>query len=95
VLRNIYEKYGTFDNSYKFSADYELVLRFMRKHKIAAGYIEEVLFKKIAGVGNKGFFTDIIAKAREDRAALKANGYHFPYYTLFFKNLRKIPQFIA
>ena len=34
VRKSVYDAHGNFDNRYKISADYELMLRFLEKHKI-------------------------------------------------------------
>ena len=45
VRRTVYEKYGMFNLSLGSAADYELMLRFLVKHRITAAYIPEVIGK--------------------------------------------------
>lgn len=92
VKREIYDKYGSFNTEYKIAADYELMLRLLWKYKISTHYIPEVLIKmRIGGASNKSL-KNLIRKSSEDYKAIKnynAGG----IYTLFLKNLSKIPQF--
>jgi glycosyltransferase involved in cell wall biosynthesis len=49
VRRKIYERYGFFNIKLGSAADYELMLRFLLKHKITAAYIPEVIVKMRTG----------------------------------------------
>jgi len=53
VRRKIYEKYGLFNLSLGSAADYELMLRFLLKHKVSTAYIPSILVKmRNGGVSN-------------------------------------------
>jgi len=94
VKRGIYERYGYFDTSFRIAADYELMLRFLKKHKISTQYIPEVLIKmRLGGASNKSI-KNIIIKSFEDYKALKKNNVNTALPTLLLKNISKIPQFI-
>lgn len=93
VKRKIYGKYGSFNADFKIAADYELMLRFLEKHKISAFYIPEVLIKmRIGGASNRSL-RNLIIKTTEDYKAWKVNNLNKCFYTIPFKNLSKIPQF--
>ncbi len=94
VRRIVYEKYGTFNLKVGSAADYELMLRFLVKHKVTAAYIPETLVKmRTGGVSNASLKNRMRAN-RMDRKAWEINGLKpFPW-TLWLKPLRKIPQFI-
>lgn len=92
VKKEIYDKYGFFDTTYKIASDYDLILRFLWQHKISIHYIPEVLIKmKMGGISNKRV-KHIITKSLEDYRALRSNKVG-GILTLFFKNILKIPQF--
>lgn len=93
VRRSVYEKYGLFDLSLGSAADYELMLRFLLKHKISCIYIPEVLVHmRTGGESNISLKNRLLAN-QKDRLAWKINHLK-PYpWTLFFKPLRKIPQY--
>jgi len=92
LKRSHYEKFGSFEQSLKISADYELILRMLGKNRISTCYLPEVLIKmRIGGESNKSI-PNIIRKSYEDYKALKLNSFPFPFFVLFLKNLRKLPQ---
>ncbi len=94
VRRSVYEKFGNFNLNLGSAADYELMLRFLVKHKISTAYIPGVLVKmRIGGKSNASLKNRLIAN-RFDRMAWKVNGLR-PYpWTLTLKPLRKIGQYI-
>jgi glycosyltransferase len=49
VKREIYDKYGYFNTDFRIAADYELMLRFLERHRISTYYIPEVLIKMRIG----------------------------------------------
>jgi glycosyltransferase len=94
VRRSVYESYGLFDLSLGSSADYELMLRFLLKHAVPATYIPKVLVRmRLGGVSNRSIRNRFIAHIMDYRA-WRVNGLT-PYpWTLLFKPLRKLPQFV-
>ncbi|MCF6240859.1 MAG: glycosyltransferase [Bacteroidales bacterium] len=92
VLRELYWKYGFFNLDYKIAADYDLMLRFLGKHKISTAYLPEVLVKMRWGGKSNKSIGNIILKSKEDYRALKQNNIG-GLYSLFMKNFRKINQF--
>jgi glycosyltransferase involved in cell wall biosynthesis len=95
VRRKVYEKYGIFNLNLGSAADYELMLRFLVKHRITAAYIPEVLVKmRTGGISNLSTRNRIRAN-RMDHVAWKVNGLK-PYpWTTYLKPLRKIGQFLT
>jgi len=93
LKREIYEKYGLFDLSFKIAADYDFMLRVL-KDNLKLSYIPEVLYKmRIGGESNKSL-KNIILKSKEDYKALKKNRLG-GISTLIYKNFIKIPQFFT
>lgn len=92
VRRSVYQKYGMFNTELGSSADYEIMLRFLVKHKINASYIPKVLVKmRTGGISNASLRNRIEAN-RMDRKAWEINGLT-PYpWTLWMKPVRKIGQ---
>jgi len=94
VRREVYEKWGIFDLRLSTSADYELMLRFIHKHQIKLEYIPKVLVKmRTGGVSNISLSNRLKANA-EDKMAWSINNLHPFWFTLYFKPLKKITQFI-
>ncbi len=95
VRREIYEKYGYFNTDFRIAADYELMLRFLEKHRISTYYIPEVLIKmRLGGASNKSL-KNLFIKSSEDYKAWKVNDLNGGLYTIFLKNFTKAPQFFA
>ncbi len=93
--KSLFEKYGYYDTSFKISADYELMLRFMHKHKIKVRYIEQVLVKmRTGGVSNSSIQNRIQANL-EDRRAWKINQVRPSFSTLIKKPLQKVLQYLS
>lgn len=93
VKRGVYEKYGFFNTDFKFAADYDLILRFLHKHRISGHHIPEVLVRMRAGGLTNRSIINIIKKSLEDYKALKANKLNGRIRLLMRKNISKIPQF--
>lgn len=92
VKRTIYEKFGSFNLTLTSAADYELMLRFIHKHKIVVAYLSEFIIKmRVGGKSNLTLKNRIIAN-KEDRLAWKLNNVKPYFYTLYLKPLRKIIQ---
>lgn len=92
VKKDIYQKYGGFDTSYKIAADYDLMMRFLSKPEIHVAYCPTTTVKmRVGGISNRSA-SNITIKLKEDLRAARRN--HIGgFFTLIFKNLRKISQF--
>ncbi len=54
VKKQVYEKYGLYNTSFKIAGDYELMLRFLEKYKISTYYIPSILVNmRIGGKSNQ------------------------------------------
>jgi glycosyltransferase len=93
--REVYEKYGYFNTNFRIAADYELMLRFLQKHRISTYYIPEVLIKmRLGGTSNRSI-KNIFIKSSEDYRAWKINNLNGGLFTVFLKNISKVPQFFV
>lgn len=91
VRRELYERFGSFDTSFRIAADYDFMLRVLSKG-IKTHYIPNVLYKmRVGGESNKSI-KNILKKMREDYRALQNNDIG-GISTIAIKNLSKIPQF--
>jgi len=92
VRKEVYEKYGNFDTSFRIAADYDFMLRVLSAG-INVTYLPKILYKmRVGGESNKSI-KNIIQKSKEDLKALKNNEVG-GVYTLGYKNLSKIIQFV-
>lgn len=94
VRRDIYEKHGVFNTEYRISADYELMLRFLEKHKITSYFIDEVLVKMRGGGESNKSIKNIINANRECYYAYKNNDMNVNIINILFKPLSKIKQIL-
>jgi glycosyltransferase len=94
VRKAVYEKHGLFDLQFRSAADYELMLRFLHRYQISTAYIHEYLVKMRTGGQSNASVKNRVKANQEDRKAWTINGLKPHFYTLTFKPLRKIIQFI-
>lgn len=93
VRKRVYERYGLFDPSFGSAADYELMLRFLLRHRLRVAYVPEILVcMRTGGVSNATLAGRTRAN-RMDRKAWVVNGLKPHPWTLWLKPLRKLPQY--
>jgi glycosyltransferase involved in cell wall biosynthesis len=95
IRRSCYEKYGAFNTKLRSAADYELMLRMLHKHEISTAYIPEVLVKMRVGGKSNATLMNRIRANKEDRLAWKLNSLEPGMFTLIFKPLSKIRQYLT
>lgn len=94
VKREVYQKLGLYNTAFKSAADYELMLRYLYKHKISTTYIPHNLVKmRVGGMSNRSFKNRVNAN-REDYKAWLINDLRPRFYTRFLKPLRKLAQYV-
>jgi glycosyltransferase len=94
VRRSVYDQVGLFDTSLRSAADYEMMLRILVKHQLAATYIPHIIVKMRSGGMSNSSLKNRIRANREDRQAWRLNGLKPYFFTLYLKPLRKITQFL-
>lgn len=93
VKSSVYKKYGYFNVSLKFAADYELMLRFILKHQIKIKYLNSFLVKMRVGGASNRSITNRIKANLEDRKAWRINKLKPGLLTLLLKPFSKISQY--
>lgn len=92
LKRSLYVSYGNYNENIKSSADYELMLRMIKRHKISLYYIPLLLVNMKDG-GNSGQSIRHRLKVfNEDRLAWKLNFSSCGYFPVVLKILRKLNQ---
>ncbi len=92
VKHSVYEKHGSFNLNLVSAADYELMLRFIHKHKIKLAYLPEFIIKmRVGGKSNVSLKNRLLAN-KEDRKAWAMNNIKPYFFTLYLKPIRKIIQ---
>ncbi len=93
LRREVFERFGLYDTSFRIAADYDAMLRYLVKGQIKLAYIPEVLVKMRVGGESNRSLGRIIVKSREDLRAIRNNGVG-GIGTLAAKNLSKLRQFL-
>lgn len=92
VRKRCYSAYGFYRTDLNTSADYELMLRFLLKHRLSAVYIADTLVNMRAGGKSNASLTKRLRAHLMDWRAWRVNGLR-PYpWTIPLKPLRKIHQ---
>jgi len=96
LRREVINKLGGFDQRYQISADYDAMTRYIHTGKAQIYYLNRVLVKmNVGGESNKSL-ERLWRKSLEDFSIIRK--YHLGFLggldTLFFKNIRKLPQFL-
>ncbi|MBC7919826.1 MAG: glycosyltransferase [Ferruginibacter sp.] len=95
VKRGVYQRHGLFDERFRCSADYEMMLRLIHKHRLQPAYLPEVLVRmRTGGVSNQSLKSRLVAN-REDYLAWASNGLKPAFYTMWLKPLRKLYQYLV
>jgi len=93
--REVYEKFGGFDTTFRIGADWDLLLRMMEVNRVPCAYIPEVLIRMRRGGVSNSSLKNIL---RNNRECLRAFGkYRMRPSVLypFAKLAHRLPQFFA
>ncbi|MBN2544681.1 MAG: glycosyltransferase [Spirochaetes bacterium] len=94
VKKAVYDKYGLYDVNFKVSADFELMLRFLYKHKITTHYIDKPLIKMRCGGTSNNSFKNIIKGNIDCLKAFKKNNIKVSIFYPLLRIIGKLKQFI-
>jgi len=94
VRADLLSEVGLFDTSYRIAADYDFMLRCLRRSSVKVKYVPSVMVRMRAGGVSNASLSSMLAKSREDLRAMRSQGTG-GWPTLIAKNLRKLPQFFS
>ena len=61
IKRNIYKKYGLYDESFKIAGDFEIFLRFFLIHRLNFKFLDQIVVRmRTGGISGSGFKSYII-----------------------------------
>lgn len=89
--KEIFKRYGLYNESLKIASDYDFILRIFRHQDLRIDFLPIVMVKMTVGGKSNGTLKNICKKSYEDLKAIKANNVG-GFYTLILKNLRKLGQ---
>lgn len=79
-----YERYGGFDITLNVSADYELMLRLIERHKLRNMFLDKCMVCMRYGGESTGSISKIVEGNRNVLKALQKNGFKTPPQLIFF-----------
>ncbi|HKK16070.1 MAG TPA: glycosyltransferase family 2 protein [Gammaproteobacteria bacterium] len=94
VRKSVFDRLGGFNTELGTAADYELMLRFLLKHRIKTAYIPEVLVHMRTGGASNASIANRLLAHRMDYRAWRVNDLRPRVWTIPLKPIRKIRQWI-
>lgn len=94
LRREVYDRLGVYDTSFRIAADYDAMLRYLTQGRIKLAYLPEVMVKMRLGGESNRSIKHILRKSREDYRAIRKNDVG-GFGTLAAKNFSKIRQFLV
>jgi len=93
TFRINFEKFGGYKTDYRIAADFELLVRFLYKHKLSYHYLDLDLLKmRLGGVSTASLKSTWIIN-QEDLRACRENGLKTNYFRLYSRYFRKILEY--
>jgi len=91
--KEIYERLGGYNDTFKIAGDFELCLRFLEKHGIKSKHINKKLVKMlVGGISNSGLKSKLTIY-KEELRAFRLNEIKVSPLLFFFYKFKKIVQF--
>jgi glycosyltransferase involved in cell wall biosynthesis len=88
--RELFEKIGYYKENYQIASDYELLIRFLYKHKLKSKYIEmPFVSMRTGGISNKSLKSNYILNQEIIRAC-KENGINTNIFYVYSKYFTKV-----
>lgn len=93
LKREVYERYGCYDISYRCAADYEFMVRFLKDERNRLVYVPEVLIAMFYGGTSNAGLGNYLVSFKEGYMALKKNDVPHPLMTTVKRTFRVLRQF--
>lgn len=94
VKKEVYDKFGAFNTSFKIAADFELMLRLIEKHKVKSTYIEAPIVKMRLGGESNSSIKNIYKGNKDCMRAFKVNDLPVSFLYPIKRLVPKLTQFI-
>lgn len=94
LRREVIQRWGGYDTSFRIAADYDSILRYFGQEELLVHWLPEVLVKMRLGGASNRSLAHIWRKSAEDYRALRKNGVG-GMGALAWKNLSKFNQFVV
>lgn len=94
VRKEVVDQLGGYETHYFSASDFELMTRYLYKHRVSSYYLPELIVKMRKGGMSNGSLKKRIRANRRDYLALKENHVPFAFLVSLIKPLRKLPQYL-
>lgn len=94
LKREVYEKYGLYDDSYKIAADYEFMIRFLKHKNNTLAYLPETIIRMYYGGTSTSSTGSYLVSLKEGHRALKSNGFKMAWWIDCLRTCRVLLQFV-
>ncbi len=93
IRRELFDKFGEYENHYYTAADYEFMARYLYTNRVSSYYLPKMIVKmRNGGLSNGSIYRRLRAN-RRDYLAMKRNKIPFAFFVSILKPLIKIPQY--
>lgn len=89
--KQVFERYGYFNDKFQVAADFELMLRFIEKHQINVGYLPKVIVKMRTG-GKANLLRGMIRGNWEIVRSFRLNNLRLSLWLFVLKPITKMSQ---
>lgn len=93
LKREVYERYGIYDISFRCAADYEFMVRFLKDEKNRLAYVPEVLIAMFYGGTSNAGLRNYWVSFKEGYRALRKNDVPHPLLITVKRTIRVLRQF--
>ena len=93
IKREVYEKYGLYNTSYRIAADYEFMVRILKDGTNRLAYVPETLVSMFYGGTSNSTFGSYIDSLKEGNRALRTNHVHPAFIVDCIRTVRVLLQF--
>ncbi|MEL6697029.1 MAG: glycosyltransferase family 2 protein [Bacteroidota bacterium] len=94
VKRELYEKYGVFNQEYRIVGDFELITRFLHIHQASYHHIPDVMVRMRSGGHSQGGFATTMKLNKEMLSALRNLGIKSSLPMIYSKYFFKVFQLV-
>lgn len=95
VKKSVYDECGLYDTALRVSADFEMMLRILDKHKCRVSYLPKVIVKMRVGGESNRSLKNIIQGYHDMKQAFEINGIRRSVFYPLFRYLPKIKEFVS
>jgi len=94
LKKEVYEKYGLYNDSYKIAADYEFMIRFLKDKENRLAYLPETIIRMYYGGTSTSSTGSYLLSLKEGHRALKDNGIKAAWWIDMLRTVRVLLQFV-